>query len=84
MRYLNGVDVKKDYKADICCLLKQEKEYDSFEVKSKVGQAPVSNFYERLFPKRIEFSIPFYSKGPKAIAFYIQYFAEYGLCMTNI
>jgi hypothetical protein len=83
-RYMYGVIEKKEYRKDIGVWLKQEREFISFEVQLKVGQSSFTKFQGKLFPKRIEFTIPFYSKGPKAKSFYVQHFAQFGLSITNL
>lgn len=84
VRYIYGRVEKKEFRKDVGVWLKQEQEYISFEVTIKVGESSFTKFNGKLYPTRIEFSIPFYSKGAKEKLIYTQHFTEFGLSITNI
>lgn len=83
-RYMYGIIKKRAFEEEIGVWLKQEDEHISLDVKVRTGDSSFDNWQGKLFPDKIELTLPFFNKTPKGKAHYIKLFGDFGLEITNL
>jgi hypothetical protein len=83
-RRMYGIEEKKEFTEEIGIWLTELDGLISFEVKFKSGKASFMTFSGKLFPNRIELTLPFFLKKPKGKKAIDEYFDKLGLSITNM